>query len=254
MALPRIIPVLLLDVDGLIKTTKYKHPIYLGDPINAVKIFNDKLADEVIILDVTATQQRRKPNYELLEDIGTEAFMPFAYGGGINEIEDAVKILKAGAEKIIINSVVFDRPDFVKTLSEKIGSSSTVVSIDIKKNLFGKYKVFTKRGKSNTNLNPFDHARRMIDYGAGEIFVNNIDLDGMMSGYEVDFIRTFAEALDVPVVCCGGAKDISDVINLFKHTQVSGCAAGSMFVYNGPLKGFLISYPNVDDLIEKLNL
>jgi cyclase len=254
MALPRIIPVLLLNEDGLVKTIKFKNPNYLGDPINAVKIFNDKLADEIIILDITASMLGGKPNFGLIEDIGAEAFMPFAYGGGISSIEEGLRILKAGAEKLILNSIVLQKEEVIRELSKLIGSSSTVVSIDIKKNLFGRYKVFSQRGSKNMNLDPIEHAKRMIEFGVGEIFLNFIDLDGMMCGYDMGYSKLFAQSLDVPVVVCGGSRSYDDFTDMFRNTQVSGCAAGSVFIYNGPLRGYLINYPNVEELSDKLKL
>lgn len=252
MALPRIIPVLLLDYDGLVKTIKFKKPNYLGDPINAVKIFNDKFADEIVILDITATEERRKPNFNLIQDIGSEAFMPFAYGGAVDNVEDAIRILKSGAEKIILNKIVFSKPKLVTNLASRIGSSSVVVSIDIKKNLFGKYRVFSDRGKINTKLDPIEHAKAMVELGAGEIFINNISNDGLMQGYDTKYLTKLIKALEVPVVVCGGAKSKDDIVDLFNKSDVSGCAAGSMFVYNGPHKAFLISYPDVQEIIKTI--
>ncbi len=252
MSLPRIIPVLLLDYDGLVKTVKFKKPNYLGDPINAVKIFNDKLADEIVVLDITATEEGRKPNFDLIQEIGSEAFMPFAYGGAIDNVEDAIRILKFGAEKIILNKIVFTNPQLVTDLASKIGSSSVVVCIDIKKNLFGKYEVYSDRGRKNTKLDPIEHAKAMIELGAGEIFVNNISNDGVMQGYDWKYLTKLITAVEVPVVVCGGAKSKDDMLNLFKISDVSGCAAGSMFVYNGIHKAFLISYPNVEGIIKTI--
>ena len=252
MALPRIIPVLLLNYDGLVKTVKFKKPNYLGDPINAVKIFNDKLADEIVVLDITATEEGRKPNFDLIHDIGSEAFMPFTYGGAVDNVEDAIRILKFGAEKIILNKAIFSNPQLVTDLASKIGSSSVVVCIDIKKNPFGKYRVYSDRGKKNTKLDPIEHAKAMIKLGAGEIFINNISDDGLMQGYDSKYLTKLISALEVPVVVCGGAKSKDDIVDLFNLSDVSGCAAGSMFVYNGPHKAFLISYPNVEEIIKTI--
>lgn len=252
MVLPRIIPVLLLNYDGLVKTVKFKKPNYLGDPINAVKIFNDKLADEIVVLDITATEEGRKPNFDLIHDIASEAFMPFAYGGAIDNVEDAIRILKFGVEKIILNKAIFSNPQLVTDLASKVGSSSVVVCIDIKKNPFGKYRVYSDRGKKNTKLDPIEHAKAMIKLGAGEIFINNISDDGLLQGYDSKYLTKLISALKVPVVVCGGAKSKDDIVDLFNISDVSGCAAGSMFVYNGPHKAFLISYPNVEEIIKTI--
>lgn len=252
MALPRIIPVLLLSNKGLVKTIKFKKPKYLGDPINAVKIFNSKFADEITLLDITATEQNKEPDYDLIEVIGKEAFMPFSYGGGISEASQALKILKLGAEKIILNSVLFKNEGIVTEISNLVGKQSVVASIDIKKNFFGKYKVVKSRGKKDTKLDPVEFAIRMETLGAGEIFVNNVDRDSTMNGYDIEIMKSIIDAVNVPVVICGGAKDKEDIVNAFNETKTSGCAAGSMFVYNGELRGFLISYLNIDSIANKL--
>jgi cyclase len=252
MALPRIIPVLLLSNNGLVKTIKFKNPKYLGDPINAVKIFNSKLADEIVILDITASEQNIEPNYSLIEKVGKEAFMPFSYGGGIKQVSQALKILKLGAEKVILNNVLFENESIITDISNSVGKQSVVASIDIKKNFFGKYVVVKHRGKKNTKLDPIIFAKRMEELGSGEIFINNVDLDSEMKGYDLEYMKTIIDSVDVPVVICGGAKDKEDIIRAFNETKVSGCAAGSMFVYNGDLRGFLISYLNVDEILNKI--
>ncbi len=252
MVLPRIIPVLLLSNRGLVKTVKFKKLKYLGDPINAVKIFNSKLADEIVLLDITATEQGKEPDYDLIEVIGKEAFMPFSYGGGINKVCQALKILKLGAEKVILNSVLFEDEKIVTEISNSVGKQSVVASIDIKKNFFGKYVVVKNRGEKNTKIDPIEFAKKMENLGAGEIFINNVDLDSEMKGYDLEYMKNIIDAVNVPVVISGGAKNKEDIIRAFNETKVSGCAAGSMFVYNGELRGFLISYLNVDDIVSKI--
>lgn len=252
MVLPRIIPVLLLHNKGLVKTVRFKKPKYLGDPINAVKIFNDKLADEIILLDITATERKKEPEYSLIETVGKEAFMPFSYGGGIRQVDQALRILKLGAEKIILNSVLFDNEKLVSEISDAVGKQSVVASIDIKKNLLGKYRVFKNRGKKNTKLNPISFAKKMEELGAGEIFINNIDRDSLMNGYDLNYMKEIVDAVNIPVVICGGAENENDIIEAFNETEVSGCAAGSMFVYNGKLRGFLISYLKVESILKKI--
>ena len=202
---PRVIPCLLLKDKGLVKTIKFKEPKYIGDPINAIRIFNEKRADELIFLDIKATEEKRIPNLEFISQISDECSMPFGVGGGIRKIEHIKNLIAAGAEKAIINSYAIERPDFVTETANRFGSQSVVVSIDVKKNFFGKYEVYIKSGKIATGLDPVACAKEMEKRGAGEIFLNSIDKDGTMSGYDINLIEKVSKSVDIPVVACGGA-------------------------------------------------
>lgn len=246
---PRVIPVLLLKGKGLVKTVRFKSPTYIGDPINAVKLFNDMETDELVFLDITATTEKRTPSFEIIQQIGDEAFMPFAVGGGINNISDVKKLISAGAEKIIINTAAHTDANLVREAAGHAGSQSVIVSIDVKKNLFGKYEVCIRGGSKSTGKLPEKFAEDAALAGAGEIIINSIDRDGMMNGYDLPLINRVASAVDIPVIACGGAG----VKEHFTEAVVAGAsavAAGSMFVYHGPRKGVLINYPNRKELQE----
>jgi cyclase len=243
----RVIPCLLLKNKGLVKTVKFKNPKYIGDPINCVRIFNDKEVDELIFLDITATLEKRKPQFDLLEKISTECFMPFGYGGGINNADVAKQVLKQGAEKIILNSSALDFK-FVKKVSSIFGSQSVVVAIDVKKNWLGKHHSYTHSGTRNTNMNPLDLAKKVELNGAGEIFVNSIDRDGTMTGYDLELIKMISDNVDIPVVASGGAGQLIDFQHAVKKGGASAIAAGSMFVFQGTHKAVLINYPTNDEL------
>lgn len=244
----RVIPCLLLKDKGLVKTVNFKEPKYVGDPINAVKIFNDKEVDELIFLDITATIEERSPQFDLIEDIAGECFIPFAYGGGIRSIDDARQILKLGAEKIIVNTYAMENPDFIKKTSEIFGSQSVVVSVDVKKNWRGVYLICTHSGTRNTNINPTDFARKVEKLGAGELFINSVDRDGTMQGYDLHLIKSVSEQVDIPVIACGGAGKLQDFQDAVRVGGASAVAAGSMFVFHGPHRAVLINYPYRDDL------
>ncbi len=246
----RVIPILLLKDAGLVKTRKFKEPKYVGDPINAVRIFNDKEVDELVFLDISATPQNKKPNFELIKDIASEAFMPFAYGGGIKTLEDIEKIISLGVEKVVLNSIAFENPDLINKAVEIFGSQSIVLSLDIKKTLFGRKKIYTKCGSQKINRDYIEFAKEMEQRGVGEIIVNSIDNDGMMQGYDLEIIRDVSRSVNIPVVAAGGAGKLEH----FKEAVDSGAsavAAGSMFVFNGPHRAVLISYPPYKEL-EKL--
>lgn len=249
---PRVIPTLLLKDKGLVKTVKFSKPTYIGDPINAVKIFNEMEADELVFLDVSATNENRTPSFDLIKQIGDEAFMPFAVGGGIKNIADIKKIISAGAEKIVINSAAFYNKNLIDEAASVIGSQSIIVSIDVKKNFFGKYEVYVNGGKKNTSISPEKYAEEFAKKGAGEILLNSIDKDGTMSGYDLTLIKSVSSAVDIPVVACGGAgkkEDFTAAINF----GASAVAAGSMFVYYGSRKGVLINYPEKEELNKIFN-
>ncbi|CAN5668062.1 AglZ/HisF2 family acetamidino modification protein [soil metagenome] len=244
----RVIPCLLLKNSGLVKTVKFKDPRYLGDPINTVKIFNDSGVDELTFLDITATNESRKPDFKFLSDIASECFMPLGYGGALRSISDIEELLNIGIEKAIINSYAVENSDFVKEASEKFGSSTIVISIDVKRSLFGKYEVYTHSGKLGTKLDPVEFAKTMENNGAGEILLNSIDRDGSMKGYDLEILEKVSKAVSIPVIACGGAGSLSDFSDAVKNTHISAVAAGSLFVFQGPHKAVLINFPTEEEL------
>ncbi len=250
MIKPRVIPALLLKGQGLVKTVKFKEPKYLGDPINIVRIFNDKEVDELVLLDITATPEKRGPQFDLLKNIASEAFIPLAYGGGIRSMDDVKKLLSIGIEKLIMNTSAVETPSLVREVADHAGSQAAVVSMDVKKGLLSKYEVFTHCGQKKTGLDPVKHAVEMERMGVGEIIINSIDRDGTMQGYDIDLVRKVADAVRVPVVACGGAGNLSHVSEVIKQGHASAAAAGSIFVFQGPLRGVLISYPTPKELKE----
>lgn len=249
---PRVIPVLLIKGNGLVKTVGFKSPKYIGDPINAVKIFNELESDEIIFLDITASAEGRAIPTDLVKNIGDEAFMPFAVGGGIKELSQAREIISAGAEKVVINTYVSNNYKLVSEIAKVYGSQSVVVSIDTKKNIFGKYKVYTHGGVKSTKLDPVEHAISAEDQGAGEIFINSISKDGIATGYDYEIISAVSDAVKIPVIACGGAGH-HDHFKMAINSGASAVAAGSMFVYHGPRNAVLINYPNRDELVKLFN-
>lgn len=239
---PRIIPVLLLKNLALVKTVHFKNPNYIGDPINAVRIFNDMKADELVFLDLEATAQNRLISLDFVANVGEEASMPFAVGGGIRSLEDIRKILAAGAEKVILCTYAAENPDFIKEASDEFGSSTISVCIDVKKKLFGGTQTWIKGGKKATGFPPVVFAKLMQEKGAGELIIQSIEKDGTMSGYDIDLIKSISEAVTIPVVALGGAANTSDLKRAFTEAYANGLAAGSMFVYQGTRKGVLINY------------
>lgn len=243
MSFPRVIPVLLLKNKGLVKTTKFKNPVYLGDPFNAVKIFNEKEVDELFFLDIDASKEEREPPYNYLQEVASECFMPLGYGGGVKNIQQIKRLIQSGIEKIAINTQAYTNPDFIKEATEAYGSSTIVGAMDVKKNLWGKYHVYVKGGTVNTNMEPVEYAQRLQQLGVGEVFLNNIDRDGTMQGYDIELIKRISQAVDVPVVACGGAGKFEDLIEAIKDGHATAAAAGSLFVFHGKHKAVLITYP-----------
>jgi len=247
---PRVIPVLLLKNLGLVKSVKFKNHRYIGDPINAVKIFNDKKADELVFLDINASRENRLISLDFVHKVGDEANMPFAVGGGIKTIKDIRNILQNGAEKIILNTTVFENPEFIKEAADAFGSSTIVVCLDVKKNMFGKYQLVYKNAIKKIKENPMEFAHKIEEYGVGEIIVQSVDRDGTYLGYDIEMIKQISEAVSVPVVALGGAKDYTDFKKAVKKGFASAVAAGSLFVYHGPRRAVLISFPNRDEMKE----
>ncbi len=245
---PRVIPVLLLKGQGLVKSIQFKKHNYIGDPINAVKLFNDLRADELVFLDIQATAENRLISLDFVCEVGEEANMPFAVGGGIKSLDDIEKIIKAGAEKVIINSAAAKRPDFIKESSANFGTSTIAVCIDVKKSLFGKSQTWINGGTKATSISPLDFARQMEQHGAGELIVQSIERDGTLQGYDIELIQKISENVSIPVVALGGAGCINHLVQGFKEGRANALAAGSLFVYQGNNKGVLINYPDRDKL------
>jgi cyclase len=244
----RVIPVLLLQDQGLYKTIKFDNPKYIGDPINAIKIFNDKQCDELIVLDILASKERKEPDYSLIEEFATECFMPLAYGGGIKKLTEIERLIKLGVEKVILNSILLHEPDFLSFAINKFGSSTIVAAIDVKKNIFGKYIVYDHSTRLNASLDFKDYLKFLNDHDVGEIMVNAVDKDGMMNGYDNKLADFVSKSTSVPTIICGGAKDFKDINNIFSNAEISAAAGGSMFVYHGPHKAVLINYPSPEQI------
>jgi cyclase len=247
----RIIPALLMRNGGLVKTVKFSNDRYIGDPINAVKIFNEKEVDELCLLDIGATTEGRAPAYSEINEIVSEAFMPVGYGGGIQTMEHIEQLFKIGVEKVIMNTAAFENETLIKDASNVFGNQSIVVSIDIKKDMWGQYKVFTRSGKSKQKIDLLLAVKKMQDLGAGEIILNNIDRDGTMQGYDLEPIDKVSKAIEVPLIALGGAASIDDFVAAVHH-GAAAVSAGSMFVYQGVHKAVLISYITSDTLENNL--
>ena len=247
MLLTRAIPVLLLRGGGICKGVKFKNHSYVGDPINAVKILNEKKTDELVILDIEASLLGHQINYGLIEQIVSEAFMPIAYGGGINSIDQAKKLFSLGIEKVILNTGAFENPKLISKLVEVFGSQSIVFSLDTKPDLFGRDKVYCKSGTKKIEEDALTIALKMQAKGVGEIILNSIHLDGTMRGYNLKLIKKITNLLEIPIIALGGAGNIDHMIDA-KKVGAHGLAAGSLFVFHGPLKGVLISYLSKNEL------
>lgn len=252
MIIPRVIPILLLKGKGLVKTIRFEDPKYIGDPINAVKIFNEKEVDELIVLDITASRENKSPDIAFITQIVSEAFIPVAYGGGIRSIEEIKTLFKAGIEKISLNTAAIQQPELISKAAQTFGSQSIVVSMDIKTNpQTMRYEVYTQNGKTTTNMGAVEHAQQMEKLGAGELLVNTIDRDGAMEGYDIQLIREIANNVNIPVIANGGAMELEDFAAVVQEGGASAAAAGSFFVFCGSRDAILITYPDRDQL-EKL--
>jgi cyclase len=245
MLRPRIIPCLLLTRKGLVKTVRFAEPKYVGDPINAVKIFNEKEVDELMVLDIDATVQRTEPDYTLIRKLAVECRMPLGYGGGIKTLEQAVRIIKLGVEKVSLSSAAIEQPQLVTQIARYIGSQSVVATLDVRRAGAG-YEVWTRNGTHNTRRDPVAIARQMEEAGVGEITVNSIDNDGMMQGYDLELARAIRRAVGVPLTVLGGAGSLGDLGNLVRAVGLVGAAAGSLFVFKGVYRAVLINYPSRD--------
>jgi len=246
----RVIPTLLLKDSGLVKTVKFKNPVYLGDPRNVVKIFNDKEVDELVLLDIQASIENRSPLFDLISEIASECFMPLGYGGGIRSLEDIKKLMYIGIDKVIINTNAIENPDLIKEASSEIGNQNIIVSLDIKRNFYGRRRVYIKAGRKSTRYDPVELAVKMQSLGAGELLINSIDFDGTMNGYDSGLIKNITDAVDIPVIACGGAGKFDDLVNVIKDSGASAAAAGSLFVFHGVSKAVLINFPTQIQLRE----
>ena len=247
MLRPRIIPCLLVSNKGLVKTVKFKDPKYVGDPINAVRIFNEKETDELIILDIDATHLNQEPDYRSIEFWASECRMPLCYGGGIKTVEQAQRIFSLGVEKIALSSEAIFNTKIISSIAKRVGSQSVVVVLDVKKKTFGGYELFTHNGSKSTGLNPIDFAKKCTQEGAGEIVVNSIDNDGTMKGYDLNLIRKIRNVIDTPMTVLGGAASLDDLGEVINEFGIIGASAGSMFVFKGKYKAVLINYPDKAD-------
>lgn len=240
---PRVIPVLLLKGDLLYKSVQFKDHKYVGDPRIAVKIFNDKGCDELVLLDITATNEHRQPNFQLIEEIASEAFMPVAYGGGVRTQEEFKKIIQLGVEKVILCSHAVGNPAFVREAARVHGSQSVVVCIDVKRNWMGKPQIMTNAGTKGASPAVGAFAMEMADAGAGEIIINSIDRDGTFKGYDLPLIKSVASSVNVPVIASGGAGNLEHLVEAIREGGASAAAAGSIFVFQGPHRAVLITFP-----------
>ncbi len=239
----RVMPCLLLKDGGLVKTIRFKEPGYVGDPVNAIRIYNEKEVDELIFLDISATPEKREPPLQVIAEIASECFMPVTYGGGIRRLEDMTEIYRLGIEKIAINSFAAEHPEFIQAAADRFGSQSVVVSIDVKKTFWGKYEVRTHGGRKRTGRDPVEYALEMERRGAGEILLTSIDRDGTMAGYDVELIRQVSSAVTIPVIACGGSGSVQNFGHAVREGGAAAVAAGSMVVYHGRNRAVLINFP-----------
>jgi Imidazoleglycerol-phosphate synthase len=245
MLRPRITPCLLVSDGGLVKTVKFKDPKYVGDPINAVKIFNEKEADELIVLDIDATSHGREPDYTMISHLAVECRMPLCYGGGIKTRDQAKRIIGLGVEKVAISSAAVENPGLISEIAEEIGSQSVVVVLDVRKPMFGKdYEVWTHNGNKNSKLKATDIATKVEALGAGEVVINSIDRDGTMGGYDLNLARQIRDRVNLPMTFLGGAGSLDHLAQLIASCGIVGAAAGSLFVFKGAYRAVLINYPN----------
>ncbi len=243
---PRVIPSLLIQDGGLVKTRQFKTARYVGDPINAVKIFNEKEVDELVILDISAARARTSPAFDRIAEIASEAFMPIGYGGGVTSARDCQRLVRLGVEKVIINTAWAERPSLLKEAADAIGGQSVVASIDVRKGLFGP-RVVVRGGRKNTRLGVLEAARIAVENGAGEILLTSVDREGTRSGFDEELISQVAGAVDVPLIAQGGANDLSD-LHRAVEAGASAVAAGAMFVFQGKLDAVLITYPTPEEV------
>ncbi len=245
MLRPRIIPCLLVTRKGLVKTIRFAEPKYVGDPINAVKIFNEKEVDELVVLDIDASRHGTEPDYTLIQNLAAECRMPLCYGGGIKSLEQAIRIIKMGVEKVSLSSAAIENPALISQIARFIGSQSVVIVLDVRRGKsLGSFEVWTHNGTRNTRLDAVTVARQMQKAGVGEVVLNSIDNDGVMKGYDLDLVRAVRPVVSVPMTVLGGAGSLNDIGALFREAGIIGAAAGSLFVFKGSFRAVLINYPD----------
>lgn len=249
----RVIPCLLLSNGGLVKTRKFKNGVYVGDPINAIRIFNEKEVDELVLLDIRASLEKRGPNYDLLNEIASECFMPLAYGGGITSIDQIRTLLRLGIEKVVLNTSLNRDPNFVQEAVATFGSQAITASIDVRRKLFGRYEVMTSAGTVSTGQTAVEAARKAEQLGVGEILLTSIDAEGSMEGYDIDLLFEVSQTVNVPVIASGGAGKLEDFRFAVRQGHASAVAAGSLFVFYGPHRAVLITYPEYSKLCTLFN-
>jgi len=252
----RVIPCLLIHKKGLVKTVNFKEPKYVGDPINAVKIFNEKEVDELIVLDIDASVENREPDFEMIKNLATECRMPFCYGGGITTVAQAKKIIELGAEKIAISSSAINNSSLIREIGEEVGVQSVVVVLDLKKKGFlfgGGYEIYIRNGKVKANVQLKDFIDQINEIGVGELMINSIDNDGLMQGYNNDLIALIRDWTNFPITVLGGAGSLEDIKNIINKYKIIGVAAGSLFVFKGKYKAVLINYPNREEKAKLFN-
>lgn len=240
----RVIPCLLIRGNGLVKTKKFKDAVYVGDPVNAMRIFSEKESDEIVVLDIDASRTGQGINYELISEMAGEAFMPMAYGGGISSLEQVRRLIRSGVEKVVINSATAQSTEVITAAANVFGRQAVVGSVDVKRTLLGSYKVVVKSASVDLKVSLDDHVRSLAAAGAGEIFINSVDQDGMMAGYDLDLIRRVVKLVDVPVVACGGAGTLEHLRQGVNEGGAAAVSAGSMFVFHGRRRAVLINYPS----------
>jgi cyclase len=250
MLRPRIIPCLLVHKRGLVKTKKFTDPKYVGDPINAVKIFNEKEVDELIVLDIDATTKARQPDFEMIKNLANECRMPFCYGGGITTLDQAKKIISLGAEKVALSYSAITNTSLLRSIAHEVGNQSVVVVLDVRKRSFlkgGGYDLYTKNGNQKATVKILDFIRELNSIGIGEILINSIDNDGMMNGYDFDLIDLIRNHTDLPMTVIGGAGNLEHIKEIISKYKIIGVAAGSIFVFKGKYNAVLINYPNREE-------
>ncbi len=245
MLRPRLIPCLLVHNGGLVKTVNFDNPKYVGDPINAVRIYNEKEVDELVVLDIDATVKGAEPDYQLISHLASECRMPLCYGGGVRTVAQIEKIISLGVEKVAVSSAAVENPKLISDAATRVGRQSVVVVIDVRKTgLLRRQEVVTHNGSRRTGLNPVEFARQMAEFGAGEIVINSVDRDGVMNGYDLDLIEQIRQAVHLPLTLLGGAGSLADLKELISRYGIIGAAAGSLFVFKGKYRAVLINYPS----------
>lgn len=253
MLRPRLIPCLIVHKGGLVKTVKFGDPKYVGDPINTVRIFNEKEVDELAVMDIDATRLGREPDYVLISSLASECRMPLCYGGGVNSVEQVERIVALGVEKVALSAAAIARPDLISEAAARVGRQSVVVVLDARRTWRGRYEVVTHNATKRTGLDVAETARRMQDLGAGEIVINAVDRDGTMQGYDRDLIQAVRESVSLPLTALGGAGSLADFEGLFAEHGIIGAAAGSVFVFKGKYRAVLVNYPNRSEKEALLN-